>query len=222
MNYNRSHGFNSKEVHSGYYSVDLSYKDFLTLNTTGRYDAYSTLYFSSIPKNKRDIFTPSVSAGFIFSQLLNIPALEYGKLRVSFAQTSGEPGSPYQTATYYSVGNAINGIPTGSFSGTLPNLFLKPFTVNEVEVGTELKFLKGRLGFDIAVYKRKTKNEIMNGSLGWETGYSSYVVANGSTENKGLEILVTGKPVAKPNFQWNISVNATSVTNKILQTDLNW
>ena len=221
VNYNRSHGFNSKEVHSGYYSVDLSYKDFLTLNTTGRYDAYSTLYFSSIPKNKRDIFTPSVSAGFIFSQLLNIPALEYGKLRASFAQTSGEPGSPYQTATYYSVGNAINGIPTGSFSGTLPNLFLKPFTVSEVEVGTELKFLKGRLGFDIAVYKRKTKNEIMNGSLGWETGYSSYVVANGSTENKGLEILVTGKPVAKPNFEWNISVNATTVSNKILQTDLN-
>src|SRR6185312_7058877 len=53
VNYGRSYGFHKKEVHSGYYSVDLSYKNFLTLNTTGRYDAYSTLYYSSIPTNKR-------------------------------------------------------------------------------------------------------------------------------------------------------------------------
>lgn len=221
VNYGRSYGFHKKEVHSGYYSLDLSYKDFLTLNTTGRYDAYSTLYYSSIPKNKRDIFTPSVAAGLVFSQLVHIPSLDFGKLRLSYAQTSGEPGNPYQTATYYSVGSSINGTPTGNYSGTLPNLFLKPFTVTEWEVGTELKFLQGRLGFDIAYYDRKTKNEIMNGSLGWETGYSSYVVANGSVQNKGLEILVTGKPVATRNFEWNISVNATSVSNKILQTDLN-
>jgi TonB-linked SusC/RagA family outer membrane protein len=31
------------EVHSAYYSADLEYKNFLTLNTTGRYDKYSTL-----------------------------------------------------------------------------------------------------------------------------------------------------------------------------------
>ena len=220
VNYGRSYGYNSKEVHSGYYSVDLSYKDFLTLTTTGRYDAYSTLYYSSIEKSKRNIFTPSVAASFVFSQLTNIPSLDFGKLRVSYAQTSGEPVSPYGTATYYSVGNSINGVPTGSFSGTLPNLFLKPFTVTETEVGTELKFLKGRLGFDISYYYRKTKNEIMNGSLSWATGYSSYVVANGSVENKGLEVLVTGTPVQTRDFQWNISVNATSVKNKILQTDL--
>ena len=221
VNYGRSYGFHSKEVHSGYYSVDLSFKDFLTLNTTGRYDAYSTLYNSSIPQDKRNIFTPSVAAGFVFSQLANIPKLDFGKLRLSYAQTSGEPGNPYQTATYYSVGNSINGIPTGSYSGTLPNLFLKPFTVTEFEVGTELKFFHNRLGFDIAYYNRKTKNEIMNGSLSQSTGYSSYVVANGSVQNKGVEILVTGKPVVTRNFEWNISINATSVSNKILQTDLN-
>ncbi len=221
VNYNRSYGFHSKEVHSGYYSVDLSFKNFLTLNTTGRYDAYSTLYNSSIPKNKRNIFTPSVSGGLVFSQLVNIPKLDFGKLRLSYAQTSGEPSQPYQTATYYSVGSSINGTPTGNYSSTLPNLFLKPFTVTEVEVGTELRFLQSRLGFDIAYYNRKTKNEIMNGSLSQSTGYSSYVVANGSVQNKGLEILVTGKPVATRNFEWNISVNATSVANKVLQTDLN-
>ena len=93
------------------------------------------------------IFLPHLfPEAFVFSQLLNIPKLSFGKLRASYAQTSGEPGSAYQTATYYSVGNSINGTPTGSFSGTLPNLFLKPFTVTEVEIGTELKFFQNRLG----------------------------------------------------------------------------
>ncbi len=220
VNFGRGYNFNNKEVHSGYYSIDFSYKNWFTLNTTGRYDAFSTLYYSGIPKDKRNIFTPSVSAGFIFSQLMNPSALDFGKLRLSFAQTSGEPGNPYQTAVYYGVGNSINGTPTGSFSGTLPNLFLKPFTVTEFEVGTELKFLKGRLGLDVAYYTRKTKDEIMNGSLSWATGYSSYVVANGSVQNSGLEVLLTGRPISTGKFEWNASFNATSVKNEILETDI--
>src|SRR5205085_7311703 len=100
-------------------------------NTTGRYDAYSTLYYSGLDKGKRNIFTPSVSASFQFANLLNIPALNFGKLRLSYAQTSGEPGVAYQTAVYYNVGNSINGVPTGSFDSRLPNLFLKPFTTTE-------------------------------------------------------------------------------------------
>ncbi len=214
LNYGRSYGYSKSEVHSAYYTLDLSYKNILTLNTTGRYDAYSTL-----PSANRSIFTPSVSGSFIFSDLIDAPALTYGKLRVSYAQTSGEPGSPYQTSTYYGVGNAINGIPTGNFSGSLPNLFLKPFTLDEIEIGTELKFFQNRLGFDISYFSRKTKHEIQSANLSTSTGYSSTVVGTGSTQNTGLEVLVTGTPVAAKNFNWNISVNMTTVSNKILETD---
>lgn len=219
VNYGRSYNFNSKEVHSGFYTVDLSYKNFLTLNTTGRYDAYSTVYNSGIAKDKRNIFTPSVAGSFIFSQIAHIKSLDYGKLRLSYAQTSNEPRDPYQTAIYYSVGNSINGIATGNYSSTLPNLFLKPFTVTEVEVGTELRFLHNRLGFDVAYFNRKTKNEIMNGNISMATGFSNYVVATGSVKNTGVEIQVTGRPIESKNFAWNVTVNATSVKNKVLHTD---
>ena len=211
VSYGRSYSITKKEAQSAYYTLDLSYKNILTLTTTGRYDTYSTL-----PSSNRSVFTPSVSGSFVFSELTKIPALSYGKLRASYAQTSGEPGEAYITSSYYSVGSTINGITTGSFSSSLPNLFLKPFTLSEVEIGAELKFFDDRLGFDIAYFHRQTKNEIIGGSLSPTTGYSSQYIATGSTLNNGLELLVTGAPVRGTNFNWDVSFNLTTLKNKIL------
>ncbi|MFT4154602.1 SusC/RagA family TonB-linked outer membrane protein [Parafilimonas sp.] len=219
VSYARSYDFSAKEVHSAYYAVDLGYKNFLTLSTTGRYDAFSTLYNSSIPSNKRNIFTPSVTGSFIFSELLHSSVLNFGKLRLSYAQTSGEPSDAYQTAVYYYVNNTINGTPSGGFSSSLPNLFLKPFVKTESEIGTELKFLHSRLGLDVSYYFQKTKHEIMDGDLSAATGYTSRVIANGSVQNKGLEVQVTGTPVQNRNFNWDVTFNLSNVKNKILKTD---
>jgi len=219
VSFGRSFSETHREVHSAYYSIDFSYRQLLTLSTTGRYDAFSTLYNSGIPKEDRNIFTPSVTGSFVFSQLLRSSILSFGKLRASYAQTSGEPANAYQTAVYYSVGNSINGTPTGNFSSTLPNLFLKPFTKTEVEIGADLKFFNSRLGVDVAWYNQETKNEIMNGSLSASSGYTSRVVANGSVRNKGLEVGITGTPIRSKNFNWDISFNYTHVQNTILKTD---
>ncbi len=219
VNFGRGYGYSQREVHSAFYSADFTYKNFLTLGTTGRYDAFSTLYNSSIPTNKRNVFSPSVSASFLFSQVANIPQISYGKLRASYAQTSGEPRDAYQTAVYYSVGNAINGISTGSFSGTLPNLFLKPYKLTELEFGAEVKFLQNRLGIDISYFDRKSTNEIMNSSISWSTGYAGSVIANGSIQNQGIELMLTGTPIKTKEFSWNASFNLTSIKNKVLKTD---
>ncbi len=214
QNYNRSYGFYKTEVHSAYYTLDLAYKNFLTLGTTGRYDAYSTL-----PVSNNTIFVPSVSASFIFSELAHIKNLNYGKLRASYAQTSNELTQAYQTAVYYSLGNNFNGVPIGNFSTSLPSGLLKPFTTTELEVGAELKFFNNRLGFDIAYFSRKTKNEIMGASFSIATGYTSGFIPNGSTKNSGLELQVNGTPIKQKDFSWNVTLNLTSVKNKILETD---
>ncbi|MEP7371966.1 MAG: SusC/RagA family TonB-linked outer membrane protein [Chitinophagaceae bacterium] len=221
VNFGRSYGFSKKQVNSAYYTLDFGYKNFLNLSTTGRYDAYSTVANSAIPKNERGIFTPSVSASFIFSELLRVPKLNYGKIRASYAQTSGEPESPYQTAVTYSIGNSYNGLPTGTFGGNLPNTLLKPFTTTEIEVGAELKLLDNRLGLDIAYYTKKTKDEILGGALSAATGYNSGFVATGSTKNSGLELLITGNPVKQKDFNWNVSFNLTTLKTTIEETDAN-
>ncbi|MBS1665334.1 MAG: SusC/RagA family TonB-linked outer membrane protein, partial [Bacteroidetes bacterium] len=232
INPDKSYFFYKKEIHSAFYTVDFNYKDFLLLNTTGRLDEFSTL-----PANNRSIFTPSVSGGFVFSKFLDAPALSFGKLRAAYARTSGEPiGGPnntnsgaYTTTYYNSVGNTINGTPIGLLNGAqnglrdnmpvLPNLFLKPFTLSELEFGTELKFFGNRLGVDFDYFTRKTKNEIENANLSMSTGYTSTLVGTGSTKNTGVELQITGTPIKTRDFTWNISFNYTHVKNRILQTD---
>jgi TonB-linked SusC/RagA family outer membrane protein len=212
-NIGRSYGFNKSEVHSAYYTLDFSYKNFLTLGTTGRYDAYSTL-----PVNNNKIFVPSVSASFIFSELAHINGLNFGKIRASYAQTSNELTTPYQTSVYYSLGNSYNGLPVGSFSTSLPSGLLKPFTTTELEFGTDLRFLNNRLNFDIAYFTKKTKNEIMPASFSIATGYTSGFVPTGSTQNKGLEVQISGTPVKMQNLTWVSTFNFTTVKNEVLAT----
>jgi TonB-linked SusC/RagA family outer membrane protein len=209
--FNRDYGYGERESQSAYYSLDLSYKNFLTITTTGRYDTYSTL-----PSSDRSIFMPSVAGSFLFSELLNVPGFNYGKLRASYSQTSGEPADLYITQQYYSVGNTINGVTTGAFNAALPNLFLKPFTLSELEVGTELKFINNRVGIDVAYFNRKTKNEIFNGGLSSATGYTSQYIGTGSTQNSGLEVLLTGAIIQQQDFTWNSSFNFTYIKNKVV------
>ena len=203
-----------KQVNSAYYSADFSIKDFLVLSTTGRYD-----YYSSIGKDVGSgIFSPSVSGSFIFSELYHMNGVDLGKLRLSFAQTSNDAPA-FANRVYYDLNNSINGVPTAGFSSQLPNLFLKPFTLKEIEAGLEMKFWGDRLGFDLTVFSRKTNNEIVNGNLDWSTGYSNRYIGTGSTQNRGIELELHGTPVKGSGFSWTPSFNFTYVKNKILQTD---
>ncbi len=203
------------QTNSAYYTADFAIKDFLVLSTTGRYDAYSTL-----PDHNRGIFTPSVSGSFIFSDLYHMNGVDFGKLRLSFAQTSGDPGRAYSDAIYYTLNNTINGIPAAGFSSTLPNLTLKPFTLKELEGGIEMKFWGDRFGFDLAAFHRVTHNEILPANLDPSTGYSNYYVGTGSDQNDGIELELHGTPVKTADFSWTPSFNFTYVKNKVLETDL--
>jgi hypothetical protein len=214
QNFNRDYTFYKTEVHSAYYTLDLAYKNFLTIGTTGRYDAYSTL-----PEENNNIFVPSVSASLIFSELTHLPKLDFGKLRASYAVTSNELSKAYQTQVYYSLGNNYNNVPIGQFNTSLPSGLLKPFTVAEFEVGTELRLLGSRLNIDVAWFTKKTKNEIMGATYSIATGYTSGYIANGQTQNKGLELQISATPVKNKDFSWTATFNFTTVKNKVLKTD---
>ncbi|PYF72807.1 SusC/RagA family TonB-linked outer membrane protein [Pedobacter nutrimenti] len=199
---------------SVYYTADLSYKHFLNFSTTGRYDIYSTL-----PSSNRGIFVPGVSGSLVFSELLKWSVLSYGKLRMSFAKTSGEPSLPYTTQTYYSTDFSINGIPVGNFSRSMPNFDLKPFVLNEYEAGVNLIFFNNRLGLDFTYFNRITKNEITNVEQSVTTGFTSSFVNLGKTRNTGVEVMLSGSPVRNKNLSWDLAFNFSHVHNKLVSID---
>jgi TonB-linked SusC/RagA family outer membrane protein len=217
---NRAYSYALTEVNSAFYTLDFDWDNWLIINTTGREDAYSTL-----PKGNNRIFTPSVSGSFVFSQFIPNNVLSYGKLRVAYAQTSGEPNTgnfgsgAYQDAQYYGVGNSINGTPTGNYNSSLPNLFLKPFVKTEEEYGFETKFWQNRIGIDFDYFTSVTKHEIESAVLSNSTGYSNDIVGTGSIQNRGIELKVTGTPIKTRNFEWDLTLNYTHVNDKVLQTD---
>jgi TonB-linked SusC/RagA family outer membrane protein len=215
-NRNTSYGYSAFQVNSAFYTLDFSYRNFLTIGTTGRYDAYSTL-----PDGNNTIFVPSVNASFIFSEFTDFGgALNFGKLRASWAKTSNELTSPYQTQVYYNLQNSYLGQPVGSFPTSLPSGLLKPFTTEEFEIGADLRFFGSRLNVDIAYYTKKTENEVMSAQYSITSGYTSGYVPTGSMKNNGLELLISGTPIRNKNFAWNVSFNFTSVKNEVVKTDV--
>jgi TonB-linked SusC/RagA family outer membrane protein len=209
------YSYSKYQVNSAYYTLDFSFRNFLTVGTTGRYDAYSTL-----PEGNNTIFVPSVNASFIFSEFTDFGGiLNFGKLRASWAKTSNELTSPYQTQVYYNLGNSYLGQPVGSFPTALPSGLLKPFTTSEWEIGADLRFFGSRLNLDVAYYNKQTENEIMSAAYSIASGYTSGFVPNGSMKNTGLELLISGTPIRSKDFNWNVSFNFTSVKNEVLKTD---
>ncbi|WP_343522434.1 SusC/RagA family TonB-linked outer membrane protein [Pedobacter sp.] len=201
---------------SAYYTADVSYQRYLNFSVTGRYDIYSTL-----PANNRGIFVPGVSGSFIFSDLLNLKDLDFGKLRLDFAKTSGEPIVPYTTQIYYTVDNQVNGTPVGSFSGDLPNYNLKPFTLNEIEAGLDLKFFNSRIDIDFTYFNRTTRNEIINAKQSVTTGFTSAYVNLGETRNAGMELAIGYTPILTATSKWKVNFNLTKVKNTLLSIDGN-
>lgn len=109
-----------------YGTLDFSYKNYLYLSATGRNDWYSTL-----APGETNYFYPSVSGSFVFSELLHVPGMDIGKIRVGYANVGGEADLPYQTLLgYNNIGN-LNGFTIGNISngGTVPNAHLQPSSI---------------------------------------------------------------------------------------------
>ena len=195
-------GTTKKRLVGGYGEVGVSYKDLIYLTATGRNDWSSTL-----PIQNRSYFYPSVSGSFVFTQLL--PAnniLSFGKIRGSWAQV-GKDANAFATNTYVNPPITI-----GSFTGVgnqyySGNPILKPEIQNSWEVGGEFRFLNGRIGLDYTYYHSQTKNQIAQPRLAQSGGFIFSSLNSGSVINKGMEIAITGKPIVRKDFSWDIVLN---------------
>ena len=200
-----------KDVRSVYGSLELGYKNFFFLNVTDRND-----WSSTIPVKNNSYNYPSVSGSYIFSEHIKAPWLNFGKLRAGYSQV-GADADPFQTALYYATNGSINGQPIGNLGTNIPNNLLEPLQIREVEVGTQLAFFKNRLNVDIAWYKKRTLNDIVQGTVSLTSGYQTAVVNVGEVENKGVEVSVSGMIVNSHHIKWNSSFNYAKNNNKVVE-----
>ncbi len=180
-----------------------SYKSIAYLTVTGRNDWSSTL-----PIENRSYFYPSVSGSLVFTELLpKNDILSFGKIRASWAQVGKDAGA-YATNTYLWAPQVVSAqfVGTGnSWTGGSPNLV--PEIQTSTEFGTELQFLKGRLGLDFTYYTSVTKNQLASPRLAQSTGFIFLTLNSGSVHNKGMELSINATPVKSQDFTWDLALN---------------
>jgi len=201
-----------KKVNSLYGSASFGYRDWLTVDLTGRNDWSSTL-----PKNNNSLFYPSVGAAFIFTDALGLQSswLSYGKLRASWTRV-GNDTDPYQLAAVYDAGTAWAGSPSYTAPDRLPNRVLKPEQTTGAEVGADLGFFRDKLILNATVYQKNTTNQILPVSISRATGYPQAVVNSGEVRNRGIELGLTTTPIDRGDFRWNVVVNWSKNSNRVL------
>ena len=194
-------------------SATFSYKDYLYLTATGRNDLTST-----IPVESYSFFYPSVQSSFIFTDVPAFSGLKQiftsGKLRAAYAEV-GKDARPYAYRPSLENKLTVGGGYGYGFTG--PNPGLKPEFAKSYEFGTELAFLKDRLGLDVAVYRKETKDQIINDIRGsYATGYILLNLNGGVTRNEGIEITLRGTPVQRSNFSWDVVANFEHANGRVL------
>jgi len=196
----------------------------LFFNATGRYDKVS-----SMPRDNRGFFYPSVSLGFLFTELGPLKGnslLSFGKIRASYAEV-GQAASSFQPTPVYVSGGAssgflsyglvypFNGVTGYKLTSSLYDPNLKPQNTRTYEFGLDLKFFNNRLGLDYSFYNSVATDQIFAVPMAGSTGYSSLVMNAGKMVTVGHEIILTATPVKIKQFEWDLTLNFTKSVSEV-------
>jgi hypothetical protein len=137
-----------------------------------------------------------------------------GKLRAAYAEVGKDarpyayrPSLEYKTTAFGGYGYGFTG----------PNLALVPEFARSYEIGTELGFLNDRLGVDATVYRKQTKDQIVNDIRGsYATGFILFNLNGAVTRNEGVEVTVRGTPLVRTDFSWDVLANFDKSRGKVL------
>jgi tonB-linked outer membrane protein, susC/ragA family len=209
--------------------VSLSYKNYLFLDLVGRYEMASTL-----PENNRSYFYPGVSGSFIFSDAfkINKDILSYGKVRAGISRTARD-ADPYLVFQAYRKAEYGDGFVPGfkfpysndlatfvgyTVANTWNNPDLKPEFTTEYEAGTELRFLKNRIGLEFTYFENKNTDGIINLRISPASGAVVSIENTGKTSSKGIEAGLKVTPIKTKDFNWEVNFNFSRIRSLVEET----
>ncbi|WBV61795.1 SusC/RagA family TonB-linked outer membrane protein [Chryseobacterium camelliae] len=214
---NRSHN----NVHALLANVDLSYKKYLFLNLTGRYEMNSLLVQKQY-SNKFDYFFPSASVSFIPTKAFDFGGnvLNFLKITGAIEGTAGTgPIGAYNLDPVAVIGAGYPYASSGYISyvpqTTIYDVNLKPQKVSKAEVGLSFGLFKDRITFDGAVFQTKTTDLITFQQTSTSSGVNGQWSNVGDLEGKGIEMNLNLVPIKTKDVRWDIGANFTSAYTKV-------
>lgn len=205
----------------------LSYTGRLNYQWMGRYLFTATARAdgsSRFAEGNKWGFFPSAALAWKITEepFFNVSASAISELkfRLSYGETGNTGIDPYQTfstlnTSSYAFGD--NGAP-GFVPQSISNPNLKWETTEQLNVGLDFEVWKQRVSGSINYYVSKTKDLLLPRSLPSSSGFTTVLENVGSTENKGLEILVSFKDIVpSKDFHWQADLTFSRNRNKITE-----
>lgn len=221
----------------------VSYLASLKYNYKSKY--YATASFradgsSKFSKGNRYGYFPSASLAWSFMEedfmkpLSKV--LDSGKLRASWGLTGNNRIGEYD---YYALMQALkskqgdyisNGsVPSGVYpidganttAGTVPisieNSNLRWETTEQWNVGLDLSFFRERITFTADIYRKVTRDLLLDASVPLSSGFYSATKNIGKVRNDGLELSLSTQNIKTKNFTWTTDFNIAFNKNEVLE-----
>lgn len=221
----------------------MSYLARLNYNYKSKY--YATASFradgsSKFSKKHRYGYFPSGSLAWNFMEEEFMAPIKKvvgaGKLRVSWGLTGNNRIGEYdyyallqmlkeKQGDYISNGSIPSGVypfdndmsSVGMVPVSLPNEYLKWETTEQWNVGLDLSFFNERLNFTADVYRKTTRDLLLEASLPLVSGYYSATKNIGKVRNDGLELSLSTVNVQTKDFTWTSDFNIAFNKNEVLE-----
>jgi TonB-linked SusC/RagA family outer membrane protein len=166
---------------------------------------------------------PSFSAAWRMNEesfLADVKALDELKLRVGYGTSGNQEGiDPYQSLQLYGASGQYydNGKWYRAYQiSQNANPDLKWEETSMLNVGLDFSFLNSRISGTFEYYDKRTDDLLYTYQVPVPPYLFNEMLANvGSMSNKGVEFLLSGDIIRKPNLRWTASLNLAHNKNEI-------
>ena len=198
--------------------VNYQYKDRYMFTASLRADGSSKF----APGHKWGYF-PSMAVAWRFGQERFMRDLRWvtdGKLRVTYGSTGNNRVGDYASyatlasTDYYPFNNSPQ---IAILQNTLGNDDLTWETTDQLNAGLDLRLFDSRLNLTLDVYRKITRNLLLNADLPYSSGYASMYKNVGKVRNDGIEITLGFTPIRTRDFIWTGDFNISFNRDKVLQ-----
>ena len=201
-------GISHKRINSLYQFADIGWKNQVYLSFTTRND-----WSSALSPQNWSFFYYSTNLSWVLSDTWrNLPfGIDFAKIRASFARV-GNDTNLGASSRYFTYGNTVGhlGQPFIRVPAVGPNPDIRPEQTDAFEAGLDLRFLNGKVKFDLSWYLNNTKDQIFRAPVAATSGFQSLLVNAGNVKNTGIELQTNAVVLENKDFSWNITLNGST------------
>ncbi len=164
---------------------------------------------------------PAFSASWVIGEESFFPQNRWVsslRLRSAYGESGQRPQFRQASPFFAPVTAAVNAVDqTAVTLGGAGNAILEPEISREWEFGADVGLWDDRLSLEVTHYDKTTNSAIVNRRLAPSLGATLTRPENlGEVTNSGWEFLLTGSPVSTQLVKWDVTLNASTNKNRVV------